>query len=187
MKRQRAFLKLCLILFAIVASGCASPMMKQVQKIDSLDANKAMVTFLRPTMFGGAIQFGIWDGTDFVGVLSANSYIQYLTDPGEHYFLGRAENWSCVKANLEAGKKYYIIGKVFPGIWKARVAFDPIKSSDEPQSQIDKWLRELKPTSVDESKRDSYVNPRIDQVRGQMGEFRSGKGICETMDASDGR
>jgi hypothetical protein len=187
MKRKGISFKLGLILLTIIFSGCASPMMKKVEKIDSLDEKKAMVTFLRPTIFGGAIQFGIWDGEHFVGILSANSYIQYLANPGEHYFLGRAENWSCVKANLEAGKKYYIIGKVFPGVWKARIAFDPIKSGDEPQAQVEEWMNELTPTLVDESKRGDYVRPRVDQVRNQVYEFKSGKGICEIMDSSDGR
>lgn len=162
-------------------------MMKQVQKSDFLETNKAMVTFFRPTAFGGAIQFAMWDGEQFVGILSANSYIQYSATPGEHYFLGRAENWSCVKANLEAGKKYYIIGKVFPGLWKARIAFDPIKTGEEPQSQVDEWMNKLNPTSIDESKKDEYVRPRINEVRKQVGEFKSGKGTCEMLDLSDGR
>ena len=187
MKRIAGVFKLSLILSVIILSGCASPMMKQVQKIDLVETNKAMVTFLRPTAFGGAIQFGMWDGEQFVGILSANSYIQYVVTPGEHYFLGKAENWSCVKANLEAGKKYYIIGKVFPGIWKARIAFDPIKTGDEPQSQVEEWMNTLKPTSVDESKKDDYVRPRTNEVRNQVGEFKIGKGTCEMLDLSDGR
>jgi hypothetical protein len=187
MKRNEIVIKLTLIVLAITLSGCASSMMKQTQKIENLQTNKAMVTFLRPTIFGGAIQFGMWDGEQFVGILSANSYIQYFATPGEHYFLGRAENWSCVKANLEAGKKYYIIGKVFPGFWKARIAFDPIKKGDEPQSQVDEWMNNLKPTSIDESKKDEYVRPRINEVRNQVGEFKSGKGTCEVLDFSDGR
>lgn len=187
MKGIEGVFKLSLILSVIILSGCASPMMKQVQKIDLAETNKAMVTFLRPTVFGGAIQFGMWDGDQFVGILSANSYIQYLVTPGEHYFLGKAENWSCVKANLEAGKKYYIIGKVFPGIWKARIAFDPIKTGDEPQSQVDEWMKTLKPTSIDESKKDDYVRPRINEVRNQVGEFKAGKGTCEMLELSDGR
>ncbi len=187
MKTKGIVFKLGLMLSVILLSGCASSMMKQVQKMDVVETNKAMVTFLRPTLFGGAIQFGLWDGDQFIGILSANSYIQYFAEPGQHYFLGRAENWSCVKAELEAGKKYYIIGNVFPGIWKARIAFDPIKSGDEPQLQVDGWMNTLKPTSVDESKRDEYIRPRVNEVRNQVGEFKSGKGSCEMLDAADGR
>ena len=187
MKKNQLPLTVCLSLCAIIVSGCASSMMVKTQPVELNDKNMAMVTFLRPTIFGGAIQFGIWDGDKFVGVLSANSYIQYMTSPGQHYFLGRAENWSCIRANLEAGKRYYILGRVFPGIWKARIAFDPIRSEDQPQSQVDEWMNRLAPMSVDESKRNDYVQPRIEQVRKRVREFESGNGICEIMCPSDGR
>ena len=49
---------------------------------------------------------------------------------GEHVFLARAENGSCVHADLEAGRSYFILAKVFPGIWKGRVACDPIRRDD---------------------------------------------------------
>jgi hypothetical protein len=56
--------------------------------------------------------------------------VQYLAKQGEQLFLARAENWSDVKADLEAGKQYFIIGKVFSGVWRARVAFDPVTKGD---------------------------------------------------------
>ena len=81
-------------------------MMSQVPPAEPPDANHAVVTFMRPSSFGGAIQFGIWDGENFVGILSAGSSIQYLAEPGEHLFLGRAENWSYVSAKLVGVKNY---------------------------------------------------------------------------------
>jgi len=166
-------------------------MMTKTSVITTPPEGKAIVTFVRPTMFGGAIQFGLWDADKFVGVLSAQSYVQYATQPGEHIFMARAENWSYVKANLEAGKEYYIIGKVFPGVWKARVALAPIKKADFAKpgetEKVAKWLRELRPTAPVESLVESYSSPRLIQVRQSVEEFKKGKVDYGVLDVVDGR
>jgi len=179
------------ILLAIAAftlSGCASTIMQQVEPV-SLEplSDKALVTFMRPSYFGGAIQFGIWDSENFVGVLSAGSSIQYLADPGEHVFLARAENWSYVKAELEGGKQYYIIGKVFPGIWKARVALDPVNVGDEDAEKVAMWLGKLKPTAVMPDKLEAYVTPRTEQVKAAVAEIDNGKTKFGVLYKTDGR
>ncbi len=113
-------------------AGCKSPGMIPAKPVDmsSLDSNTALVTFIRPAFVGTAIQFRMWDSEKFIGHLSSQSYIQYKTTPGKHLFLARSENWSCVEAELEGGKSYFIIGKVRMGLLKARVALDPVNKGD---------------------------------------------------------
>lgn len=182
--KKLAFLVLALSLF-----GCGSSLM-QTRTASSAPPrpDKAVVTFLRPSIFGGAIRFGLWDGDELVGVLTARSYIQYSVKPGPHIFMARAENWSYVKADLEAGKNYYILGKVFPGFWKARCALDPVKKEDSTtQQQIDKWLRELTPIEIIPGKAEAYAQPRVQQVREAVNEFKAGKVKFEVLEAGDGR
>jgi hypothetical protein len=189
MKKQKISLRALLFAAGILLiSGCASSLMMKVPPMDAPDDRHAVVTFVRPSFFGGAIQFGIWDSENFVGILSAGSYVQYLAEPGEHLFLARAENWSYVKADLQGGKKYFILGKVFPGVWKARVAFDPITKDDgTTRAQIDKWIAELKPTGVIPEKFDNYVKPRISHVKKAVGDCRSGNVKYEVLQADDNR
>lgn len=189
MKKLRIYFKSVLLIMGIfLLSGCASSLMMKVSPLDAPDNQHAIVTFIRPSYFGGAIQFGVWDSESFVGILSAGSYVQYLATPGEHLFLARAENWSYVKADLEAGKQYFILGKVFPGVWKARVAYDPVTKGDgTTQAQIDKWLSELKPTSVIPEKFDDYTRPRISHVKAAVSDFKSGNVKYEVLEADDHR
>ena len=79
------------------------------------------------------------------------------TTPGEHYFLARAENWSCVKANLAAGKQYVIKANPMMGVWKARVAFDPVTKADyEKQAKdVQKWLAKMQPMAPNPQKVDA--------------------------------
>jgi len=179
---------LLLLSISILLSGCASSMMMKVSPMEGPDQQHALVTFIRPSSFGGAIQFGIWDSDKFVGILSANSYVQYLAEPGEHLFMARAENWSYVKADLQAGRQYYILGRVFPGVWKARVAFDPVTKNDTTSdAKLDEWLAKLKPTSVIPEKYDGYTGPRLEQVRAAVDEFNSGNVKYEVLGTDDYR
>lgn len=172
----------------LLMTGCASSMMQPVATQPAPDASRAMVTFLRPSYFGGAIQFGIWDSDQFVGILEPGSHIQILVPPGEHIFLARAENWSYVHAELEAGRQYFILAKVFPGIWKARVAYDPILR-DDPQTdaEIGQWLSDLKPIGVIAEKVEAYSAPRRAQIRQAVDDFRADKVGSERMEAADYR
>lgn len=188
MHRGRVRTALLLALALAPLWGCASAIMQPAPTLAAPETSQALVTFLRPTYFGGAIQFGIWDEDRFVGILSAGSYVQYLAAPGEHVFLARAENWSYVRARLEGGRRYYILGKVFPGVWKARVAFDPVRRADPTgDDEIERWLEELKPTEVVPEKREAYAAPRLVQVGEAVQAFRSGQVTFEVLEVDDFR
>lgn len=177
-----------LIIITLLLSSCGSSLMMQTQRMTQIEDDYALVTFIRPSSFGGGVTFGIWDRENLIGVLTAKSYIQYLAKPGENVFLGRAENWSFVKANLEAGKHYYVLGKVFPGVWKARIAFDPINKDDEvTDEQIKEWMNGLDPIKVIPEKREGYVKPRLEQVRQALKEYESGAAKYMTLEADDNR
>jgi hypothetical protein len=179
---------LSLMLVTFLLSGCASSMMNKAEPLNAPSETRALITFLRPSYFGGAIQFGLWDSDRFVGIISAGAYVQYYAEPGEHVFLARAENWSYVHAQLEGGKRYYILCKVFPGVWKARVAFDPIRRGDPNTGQeIAGWLKELEPQAVIPERVADYTKPRVDQVRAAVADFRAGNVKYEIMTPEDHR
>ena len=184
------FKSVILVTGIFLLSGCgASSLMMKVPPLGAPDNQHAMVTFLRPAVFfGDAIRFGVWDSENFVGILARGSYVQYITKPGEHLFLARAENWSYVKADLEAGKHYFIFTRVFPGGWKARVAFDPItKDYDLTKAQIDKLLSRLTPTAVIPEKFDDYARPRLSQVREAIDDYKAENVKYEVLEADDHR
>ena len=188
MKRQD-YLRLVFVLVLILfVSGCGSSMMIKAKPMVVPENNDVIVTFFRPSFFGGAIKFGLWDNENFIGILTAGSYVQYKTHPGEHLFIARAENWSYVKADLQSGKQYFILGKVFPGVWKARVALDPVNKNDNiSQAQIDNWLNGLTPTTVIPEKADSYAKPRLPHMKAAIEKFKTGDVKYNELQAADGR
>jgi len=187
--KRRNSLRLAFVLVLILlVSGCGSSMMIKAKPMAVPENNDVVVTFIRPSVFGGAIKFGLWDSENFIGILTAKSYVQYKTHPGEHLFIARAENWSYVKANLEPGKQYFILGKVFPGVWKARVALDPVNKNDNiSQKQIDNWLNGLTSTAVIPEKADSYAKPRLSHMKAAIEKFKAGDVKYIELKAEDNR
>ncbi len=173
------------ICFALVFfSGCQSSLMMGVQpmNVENLDNNSVLVNFVRPSFYGGAIQFGLWDSEKCIGVIEAGAYIQYKTTPGKHLFMARAENWSCVEADLEGGRSYFILASPRMGAWKARVALHPVnKGDDVSDEKISKWLTDLKATAIDPAKFQAYVDERIEHVRKAINNIEQGKGKCQVL------
>jgi hypothetical protein len=128
--------KLLLILLAgamLTASGCASTLMQPMAP-DSLPQtlpdNEAMVVFLRPSFFGGAIQAPVAEVRDGllmpVGIVSYGDKVLLTTEPGRHLFLVSGEAGYLLEANLEGGKVYYVYVTPYIGFMQARFKLEPV-------------------------------------------------------------
>ncbi len=185
-KLKLSLIGLCFMLLFL--TGCKSVGMIAVKPVDvsNIDKNTVLVTFLRPSFMGQAIQFGIWDTDKFVGHISTQSYIQYKTTPGKHIFLARSENWSCVEAELEGGKSYFMIVNTRLGGWRARVSLDPVNKEDNvSEERINKWLTKLNATGVDPAKVEAYESAGGQSVKAAMDNINSGKANCNFLNPDD--
>ncbi len=189
MNNKRNFIKLMIVFFvALTFSGCAGSKMQNSQRM-SLEpqSNKAMVTFLRPSIFfADGMDIQLWDTDKFVGSLSAGTYVQYLAEPGPHIFMAEAENWSYVKADLEGGKQYYILGKMFPGALFARVAIDPVKKGSEDAGNIEKLLTRLTPKAIAAEKLGNYVQSKKTATEAAAGKINSDGSKYGVLTKEDG-
>ncbi len=167
-----------------VLPACASSMMMRTEEVVKPGPDYAVVNFLRPSSYGGAIKFGVWDKENFIGILTPKNYIQYKAAPGEHIFMARAENWAVIKAKVEAGKTYYILGAPRMGVWKARVALEVVRPGDK---RIDKWMDSCTPITVDPAQREAYVRDRIDNVKQAVQNVQNGSAPFDVMNPSDGQ
>ncbi len=142
---MRKLLGVILTVMVFLISGCAgsSQYMTKAEPIVGPSADKALVYFMRPSGFGFAINFQIWDGDRFIGLSQAKSYFGYQCDPGKHLFIGMAENKRGVEADLEAGKSYFIITQVKMGGWRARMAFVPVTRGSEFWDTVETYKQTL--------------------------------------------
>lgn len=181
------------ILMLITACAGTSPYMRKAAPIEGPPSDKALVYFMRPSGFGFAIHFQIWDRDHLIGLSQAKSYFAYECDPGKHLFIGRAENKRAVDADLEAGKSYYIITQVKMGAWKARMALVPVTRSSVFWNKVDEYRRSLNFVEPEEEVLAEWVATRKTAVEKEMSEIIAylktpeGKKYIVGLSKEDGR
>ena len=136
-------LLLSLSLFFLFGCAGTSNYMVKAEKPVENSKEKANVYFMRPSGMGFAINFQIWDGDKFVGLSQAKSYFRYVCDPGKHLFIAIAENKTFVPAELEAGKRYYVVTGPRMGWIKARIGLTPVKKGSEEMGKVKDWEGDL--------------------------------------------
>jgi len=139
----------------IILGGCASTHMNVVpdyKRVSKPATGKALVYFVRPSSFGGAIQSAVYDGDSYIGTVSANTHMVYHAVPGKHMFMIIGENADFMSADLAAGKTYYAQIVARMGFWKARFSLVP-SNGQHKQSQRDKWIKSTRQVSVNDEGR----------------------------------
>src|SRR2546427_9977542 len=64
------------------------------------EPNRALVMFLRPGRYGGAIQAAVYDGESLIGISSSGTAIPYQAAPGRHLFMVVSEAADFLDADL---------------------------------------------------------------------------------------
>lgn len=161
-----------IVFYLSVLSGCASTQMTDVlerNRILKPDPDKALVIFLRPSYFGGAIQSVIYDGDTYIGTLSAGKQIAYETTPGEHMFMVVSEAADFMQANLAAEKTYYSVVVSRPGLFRARFSFMP-QNGQIQQEKLEQWLASTTQVIVNEKGR-IWAENNAESVAQKKAEF----------------
>ena len=113
--------------FCLLISSCGGGfyMLKKDAKPEiAAPPDKAILVIYRGTSFGFAVKIDNFIDNKFVGQTQGKSYFVTEVEPGEHYVIGASENNSCAKINFEAGKVYYLLQAIYPGVMFARTGFE---------------------------------------------------------------
>jgi hypothetical protein len=109
-------LKSLVLILNVAITGCVlePPIMRSAVPLQ-IAPETALITFISPPGGGSLLDpIGnksgalIWDGNQFLGFLGIGQYIQYPAIAGEHIFLVEAKTIGGIKANLSAGKSYFV-------------------------------------------------------------------------------
>ena len=126
MKNISIFAILCFLM-----TSCASTF--QYSKIANPSNNEvATIYVLRPSSFGSAIKFGIYQDEKLIGKLGPKSYLAWNVIPNgrEITIISKSENKDILTINPQAGKTYYIKQKVKMGVAIARTGLEFIDESE---------------------------------------------------------
>ena len=137
-------------LFLLLLSGCQSTLMEpsaeQVQT--NAGAGQSQIVFIRSAFIGQAIQASVYAVTlgtpEFIGIVSNDTKVSYMTSPGEHMFMVVGESADFLKAHLLEGKTYYTVVSPRMGFWKARFSMHPVRNDDTGKFKYDsKGFKEM--------------------------------------------
>ena len=123
---------IAVISLMFLLSGCAATtqyfqLSDSVKKGNNFDnQTMAQIYVLRPSSFGSAITFKIYQGEKFIGELGPKGYLSWQVDPanGKIEVISKAENYSVLMVTPEVGKTYYIHQKVKMGWIMARTGLE---------------------------------------------------------------
>ena len=164
--RRRSIAITVLVAFVLVLLGCRTPTMRVVDEIDSLGAESALVTMLRPTIWASDTRIALWDGEQFVGFSQSRTYIEWQ------------ESRNRLQIEVEAGKRYYIVVRPRPGGWTGGVIMDPVTRVDINQpgqrEKIEKWFESMRPVAAIEENVARYVTANLPGVRKAIENFQAG-------------
>ena len=113
-----------LLCLTLVSCGGFYMIKKDTKPAIKASSDKATLVIYRGTSFGFAVKIDNFLDNKFIGQTQGKSYFITQVDPGEHYIIAASENNSCVKVTFEAGKVYYLLQAIYPGVMFARTGFE---------------------------------------------------------------
>ncbi len=129
-----------LIILSLILTSCARTY-QYAKTENSNEKEMATIYVVRPSLFGSAIKFKIYQDEALVGKLGPKSYLAWNVKPGGNALsiMSKSENKAIVKINPQPGKTYYVKQKVKMGIVMPRSDMELIE-----EQQGKEMLRKLK-------------------------------------------
>lgn len=126
----------------LVLTSCASTFQyNKIAQPSSNGAETATIYVIRPSYFGSAVKFGIYEDEKLVGKIGPKSYLAWTVEADGNALtvMSKSENKDRVTINPEPGKTYYMRQKAKMGVVVARTDLELV---DEKEGQA--LLQELK-------------------------------------------
>ncbi|MDJ0813766.1 MAG: hypothetical protein QNJ23_08555 [Woeseiaceae bacterium] len=107
------------------------------------DAEHGVVTIFRQKD-GKKLEFGIWSDSGFIGTLGAREAVSVKLPAGSHFFMAGNLGVTQMRADVEAGKRYY--AWLDYGGWIGRVRLTPFAAAEA--DKLDKLLSKVSYVAV---------------------------------------
>jgi hypothetical protein len=168
MKLLGTALALCFVLLSGCASAPTSLRITQSpdQTLSPPPPDKAQIVFLQPFKpLGGYADTPLYDITadkaELLNVLSSKGKVAVLVTPGQHTFMISGMGVAALQANVEAGKRYYVLSR-----FRAYIGYQlrPIRKGDPSEfstsnPEFAQWLQDTTFETMNASGQALYSSP----------------------------
>jgi hypothetical protein len=172
----------CVLLIALLLTGCASPYGKTSRLMQPAFApamlpppGKTLVCIHRPRATQGYVLYtGIWDSTKLIADLGNGHSVAYVCEPGKHYFINRsAEVVGVVEADLLPDKTYDLCTHI-AGAFVASFKLKPLKPGDKEYQKLPKLLATQMWVTPEPGAAGDYQSRKGKEVEHILQDFSSG-------------
>ena len=158
---QKGYFFPTLILVLTVLISCSGPKHYLIKEnaLNERQNNKtkATVVFIRlQSGFGGTHDVAVYDGDKLIGILSDSGYFTYETSPGEHLFASYSRTLDFLKAEIAAGKTYYVQASHQDRVLALASKIIAVKKGSDIMNELDQILPSLNNTELTELGRELY-------------------------------
>jgi hypothetical protein len=154
-----------LVALIVGLSACAAPRsMKPTTTELQPTAEKAVVRFLYP--YGN-----IWDGETFLGHGEEFARFDYHASPGRHIFFATMWNKAFLEADLDAGKTYYIVGRLWTGPFQIRVELLAVNRGGKYWDRVTEMEQSTKRYAPDPAAVAAYEAKHKERMRALLAEY----------------
>src|SRR5262249_23107516 len=125
--------------------------------------DSAVVVFMRPSYRGGTVAILDEHGR-FLGESVGHSHFAVKVSPGDHTFVGCAQNTAALRASLAGGKTYFVEVAPRMGCFGNRVQLLAITPRAETWNHRESWLGDTKQLVTDDALASEYVKDHGDET-----------------------
>ena len=171
---SRKIMMICLVAATAFLSGCGSLMTEAKSPIAESKADTARVFFALDQGFpqGGGV---ITEGTKLLGAIYNGQHFYADVPAGEHLFILKSEQDEAIKANLEAGKTYYVKVFITPGVMSTRTYWTPLKNTAEDLKIRDEMIKDTKRVELVPEKAAKWEADEKEELIEREQSFKSGE------------
>lgn len=166
MKKVLTCLIISLSLFSVACAAKSKNMILTEKKNrPNLASQKSRIVFIREksTPFR-KVPAIIDENGNYIGESNPESIFVSDFDPGSYTFIVWGEGTHAMKANLKAGKTYYVHVTPHMGIWGARFKLDSIKKNSKEWKEKDEWMNQIPLFISDTVKGQKTIDKRGQEV-----------------------
>jgi hypothetical protein len=154
---------------ALTTTGCSasSDYMRPLERPRAIQPkpDAATIVFIRHSGMAAGIVTTILDGRGrFLGDSTSSSYFATHVPPGQHVFIAWAENTAALRADVAAGKTYYIEVSPSMGALSARMHLLAITPKSESWPKRQEWMGDSTMLEANEPAGQAYLRGRGEDV-----------------------
>jgi hypothetical protein len=171
-------------------ASCSGPdlMVRSDERTDPPGKDEAKVVVFRESYRNRTKPYAFFDEQELLGFAQAGAWFEVLVRPGNHFFFLHGVSVNGVRANLAAGKTYYLRVDSVPKLLLLQLRLTPITPDQEDYDRLDQTLADLERREPVERQLVAYAKQHSARLERELAELETDRiEECIPLGPDEGR